>query len=121
MATAKKNTNAEVEVIKQDTAPQEAPKEVQEPTLKDGIYTEYGVKLTNGNAVEVGVIVDRKRLPATYGSLLAEGNGPALTIATLTSRTRQLLDWTGATFEDLEDVLPDVINRAREAADAEDK
>jgi len=117
MATAKKSDKTSTEVEVAESTAQELPK----VELKDGIYIERDVELANGRKIEVEVIVDRKKLPATYGSLLAEGNGPALTIATLTSRTRQILDWTGATLEDLEDVLPDVITRSREAADAEDK
>lgn len=115
---------AEVEAIDTAAAPAEkgkAAEKVQEPEFKDGIYTEHGVELANGNKIDVSAIVDRKLLPATYGSLLAEGNGPALTIATLTTHTRRMLDLAGATFEDLEEVLPQVIERSREAADSEDK
>lgn len=90
-----------------------------EPELKDGIYTEEGVELANGRKVDVGVIVDRKKLPATYGSLLAEGNGPALVIASLTVQTRRMIDMAGATLEDLEEVLADVIDRSRDAAESE--
>ena len=107
----------QVEIVENDTTTPAAPK----GEIKDGVYTEKGVELTNGNKIDVSVIVDRKRLPATYGSLLAEGNGPALTIATLTTYTRRMVDMSGATFEDLELVLPQVIERSREAADSEDQ
>lgn len=84
---------------------------VKEPTHTDGIYTEYGVKLSNGMAVDVEVITDRP-----WGSLVAEGNAPALVMASMTVKTRRTLDLSGATLEDVETVLADVINRAQDAA-----
>lgn len=108
----------QVEIVENDTTTPTAPK----GEIKDGVYTEKDVELSNGAKIEVGVIVDQNRLPATYGSLLAEGNGPALTIATMTTQTRRVLDLMGATMEDLQGALPAVIERARDAADAaEDK
>lgn len=124
MATAKKNdekTNAEVEVIEKDvnTTP---PEEVQEPELEEGVYTEYGVELSNGVHIDVGVVVDADQLPATVSSLMAEGNTEALVVAQLTVGTRRMMDFAGATRKDLREVFPPVIERARAAADAaEDK
>lgn len=106
MATAAKNAKADVEVI--DKA------EKKDPTFANGVYTEYGVELTNGAKVDVEVIVDKRNLPASYGTLLAEGNGPAIIMATLTTKTRRVLDWSGATLADIEDVLPAVVSRGQE-------
>ena len=89
---------------------------IKEPTHTDGIYTEYGVKLSNGMAVDVEVITDRRKLPASWGSLVAEGNAPALVMASMTVKTRRTLDLSGATLEDVETVLADVISRAQDAA-----
>lgn len=119
--SAKKTTNKavdQVEVVERTDEELAAEENAPKGEIKDGVYTEKGVELTNGTKIEVGVIVDQKKLPATYGSLLAEGNGPALTIATLTTKTRRILDLSGATMEDLEEVLPAVIERGRDAADA---
>ncbi|MGJ4099729.1 hypothetical protein [Corynebacterium macclintockiae] len=112
MATKKttsvaKTTNADVDVV-------DGNGEKREPVFADGIYTEYGVELGNGAEVDIEVIVDRRKLPASYGLLLAEGNGPAIIMATLTTRTRRFLDWAGATLDDIEDVLPDVVRRSQE-------
>lgn len=87
--------------------------------LVDGIYTEDNVTLTNGRVISVEVITDKKKLPATFGNLLAEGNSIAMTIAMLTTKTRRILDYSGATVEDIESVLAPVIDRARDAADKE--
>ncbi|MDK8889845.1 hypothetical protein QQA05_00250 [Corynebacterium macclintockiae] len=112
MATKKttsvaKTSNTEVDVV-------DGNGEKREPVFADGIYTEYGVELTNGAKVDVEVIVDKRKLPASYGLLLSEGNGPAIIMATLTTRTRRFLDWAGATLDDIEDVLPGVISRGQE-------
>ncbi|CAM2804105.1 hypothetical protein COJE103337_03875 [Corynebacterium jeikeium] len=112
MATKKttsvaKTTNADVDVV-------DGNGEKREPVFADGIYTEYGVELGNGAEVDIEVIVDKRKLPASYGLLLAEGNGPAIIMATLTTRTRRFLDWAGATLDDIEDVLPGVISRGQE-------
>lgn len=107
MATAKANTKtADVEIIDKEAK--------KEPTFADGIYTEYGVELDNGAKVDVEVIVDKRKLPASYGSLLAEGNGAAIVMATLTTRTRRVLDWAGATLADIDGALPGVISRGQE-------
>ena len=131
MATAKKNddkTNAEVEVIEKDvntTPPEELDTgqvEAKAPELKDGVYTEYGVELSNGVHIDVGVVVDADQLPATVSSLMAEGNTEALVVAQLTAGTRRMMDFAGATRKDLREVFPPVIERSRAAADAaEDK
>lgn len=113
--TARK-TPEKAEIV--ERTPEEMAAEATKGEIKDGVYTEKGVELSNGSKIDVGVIVDQRKLPATYGSPLAEGNGPALTIATLTTQTRRILDLYGATMEDLEAVLPQVIERARDAADA---
>ena len=84
--------------------------------LVDGIYTEK-VELSNGTKVDVEVITDPKKLPATYYNLLAEGNTVAMVIAALTTKTRRLLDFSGAILEDLEDIISPVIDRARDAAE----
>lgn len=112
MATKKttsvaKTTNTEVDVV-------DSSGEKKDPVFADGIYTEYGVELGNGVEVDVEVIVDKRKLPASYGLLLSEGNGPAIVMATLTTRTRRFLDWAGATLDDIEEVLPDVVRRSRE-------
>ncbi len=112
MATKKttsvaKTTNADVDVV-------DGSGEKREPVFAEGIYTEYGVELGNGATVDIEVIVDKRKLPASYGLLLAEGNGPAIIMATLTTRTRRFLDWAGATLDDIEDVLPGVISRGQE-------
>lgn len=116
MATAKntRTTKTSAEVVTRDTT-----EEATKPTgiLKDGIYTEE-VTLTNGVPMPCEVIVDMKKLPATYGMLISEGNAAALTIAALTARTRRMLDLLGATMEDLNEVLPAVIARAREASES---
>lgn len=106
MATAKANTKNTVEIVDKE--------EKKDPTFSNGIYTEYGVSLANGATVDIEVIVDKTKLPASYGLLLAEGNGPAIIMATLTTRTRRVLDWAGATLADIEGVLPGVINRGQE-------
>ena len=115
MATVKANTKAakantkaanDVEVVEKA--------DNKKPSFADGIYTEYGIELDNGAKVDVEVIVDKCKLPASYGSLLSEGNGPAIIMATLTARTRRVLDWAGATLADIEDVLPAVISRGQE-------
>lgn len=114
MATAaNKNTkNTRAEVVTRETEP-----ETPTGVVKDGVYTEKNVKLQNGSYMDVEVIVDVNKLPATYGMLVSEGNGAALTIAMLTVRTRRLLDLLGATMGDLNETLPPVIERARAAGD----
>ena len=112
MATKKttsvaKTTNEEVDVV-------DGSGEKKDPVFADGIYTEYGVELGNGAEVDIEVIVDKRKLPASYGLLLSEGNGPAIVMANLTTRTRRFLDWAGATLADIENVLPDVVRRSRE-------
>ncbi|WP_141739625.1 hypothetical protein ACEN2D_02190 [Corynebacterium auriscanis] len=112
MATVKKNTavSNDVEIVEKN----DAKETTKSPTFVGGVYTEHDVELTNGAKVDVEVIVDKRQLPATYGSLLSEANGPAIIMATLTARTRRILDWAGATLADIEDVLPGVINRGQE-------
>lgn len=83
-------------------------------TVKDGVYTEDGVILGNGNEIEVGVIMDKEMLPASTSSLAAEGNFEGLVLAQLTVATRRVLDWTGATRKDLHEVIAPVIERANE-------
>lgn len=104
--TKAKTTKADVEIVDKE--------DKKDPTFANGVYTEYGVELTNGAKVDVEVIVDKRNLPASYGLLLSEGNGPAIIMATLTTRTRRFLDWAGATLDDIEDVLPGVIKRGQE-------
>ena len=100
-----------------ETKPKKTTADAPKGKLADGIYTEQDVELRNGRKVPIEVIVDDKKLPATYGSLLAEGNGPALTIAALTTKTRRILDFTGATMEDLDGAVAEVIMRGREMPD----
>lgn len=103
------------------TAKKTAEKKAAEPvgTITDGIYTEENVELSNGTRIPVEVIVDNDLLPATFASLVAEGNASALNIAMMTVRTRRVLDMAGAINKDLREVLGPVIERARKAADAE--
>ena len=112
MATAKKNTtkkNDEVEVL--DKAPE------REATLADGVYTEKGVKLTNGVEIELSVIVDKDMLPASMSSLVHEGNMEGALMAQLTPETRRVLDWVGATRKDLREVIAEVIKRGTDATE----
>lgn len=90
----------------------------REPALKNGVYTEYDVELVNGVKIPVSVIVDEMKLPATFGSLISEGNGAAMVIAQLTAGTRRIIDLAGATMEDINATFPEIIQRGRDAADA---
>lgn len=103
MATEKKTTTA---VDKVDTAPK--------GEVKDGVYVEENVELKNGVKVTIEVILDSEDLPSTFGSLLAEGNGPALAIAQCTTRTRRVLDLAGATMGDLKGAVGEVVQRAQD-------
>ncbi|MGC2865986.1 hypothetical protein ACMG4H_14145 [Corynebacterium glutamicum] len=89
----------------------------REPSLENGVYTEYDVQLVNGVKIPVSVIVDEMKLPATFGSLISEGNGAAMVIAQLTAGTRRIIDLAGATMEDINATFPEIIQRARDAAD----
>lgn len=109
---ATKKTSDKVEIIENDVTEPDTPK----GEVVDGVYTEQ-VELTNGRSIDVGVIVDQDKLPATYGSLLAEGNAPALVVAQCTTRTRRMLDLAGATLQDLNEVVSPVIQRAHDAAE----
>lgn len=111
-AVEKKTENVEVESlpITEDQAP-------KEPTLEDGIYTEYAVELGNGVKVDIEVVFDREELPASYMSLVAEGNMEAALIAQLTPRTRRILDLVGATLKDLKSCVLDVVGRAQKKRD----
>lgn len=128
--SAKKNSKEVAHVVENNIpdAPQdevititkdEEGTEKKEPVLKDGVYTEYGVELVNGVKIPVSVIVNEKDLPATFGSLVSEGNGAALIIAQLTAGTRRMIDLAGATMADIGETFPAVIMRGREAVDAE--
>lgn len=98
-----------------------AAKKAAEPVgaIKDGVYVEENVELTNGAKIPVEVIIDNDELPATFASLVAEGNAAALNIAMMTVRTRRVLDMAGATNRDLREVLGPVIERARKTAGEE--
>lgn len=85
------------------------------PAIVDGIYTE-NVTIHNGETIPVEVIVDADLLPATFGSLVSEGNAAALVIAQLTTTTRRYLDLLGANQKDLKGVIGDVVKRARAMA-----
>lgn len=112
MTTKKKTTGSKVEIV--ENTDEQVNKPTPDGTIVDGIYTERNVELTNGIAIDVEVIVDRMKLPATFGKLMSEGNTPAIIIAQLTAKTRTMLDMFGATLEDVTDVLPPVIQRASE-------
>lgn len=117
MATKKSSTNTtndEVEVIAHDVD-NDTREDTPKGEVKDGIYVEEDVELGNGNKIEVEVITDYEKLPATYGSLLSEGNGPAMIIASVTSKTRRIMDLTGATQRDLNEVISPVVARSRDA------
>lgn len=85
------------------------------PAIVDGIYKE-NVEIHNGETIPVEVIVDADLLPATFGSLVSEGNAAALVIAQLTVTTRRYLDLLGANQKDLKGVIGETVKRAREAA-----
>lgn len=87
------------------------------PTHVNGIYTEYGVELSNGVKVDIEVITDHDNLPASFMTYAAEGNTLALMLAKLTPNTRRILDFLGATQKDLRTVIADVISRANEVED----
>lgn len=107
MATTRKTAAEKAE----DTTKDEA-----KGVIKDGLYIEENVELHNGNKVTIEVITDRDDLPSTFGSLLAEGNAPALAIAQCSTRTRRVLDLSGATMRDLREAVGDVVRRAQLAA-----
>lgn len=116
MATAKKNTTKkttddEVEVL--DPAPE------VKGTVENRIYTEKDVELTNGVLVDVSVLLDNDDLPASFASLVAEGNVGGMLIAKLTEKTRKLLDWVGATQKDLREVIAPIIQRADDLPESE--
>lgn len=113
-AANRKKTTGEVDTVDKTG-------EAKDPTFIDGVYTEYGVELRNGMKLDVEVITDRDELPASFGNLLSDGNGPAMVMAMLTVKTRRLLDLYGATMKDVKVTLPPVIERAREAAEAAEK
>lgn len=110
MATAKATESKTVAKKIEDAA--------KEPTLVDGVYTEHEVKIGNGTTLPVSVITDPRKLPASWGSLVAEGNGPALIMASLTANTRRMLDMAGATLDDVDNVLSEVVKRAQEASNS---
>lgn len=115
MATAKKNTTKkttdEVEVL--DPAPE------VKGTVENRIYTEKDVELTNGVKVDVSVLLDNDDLPASFASLVAEGNVGGMLIAKLPEKTRKLLDWVGATQRDLREVIAPIIQRADDLPESE--
>lgn len=103
-----------VEGVVENTTTDETPRT---PELEKGVYTEFRVELGNGVKVDVSVIVDRDMLPASFSTLVAEGNVEAMIIAQVTDFTRKMLDFAGATRKDLRDVIAPVVERAQEAAD----
>lgn len=115
-ANRKKTTTASnVEIVDKEATPDV---EVRSDHA-DGIYVEHDVELRNGATLDIEVITDRDQLPASFGTLMAEGNGPALIMAMLTVKSRRMLDLYGATLADVNHVISPVIDRARKAAEAE--
>lgn len=115
--TTRKTTANTPEVVKNKDVDTTNGKDV-EPRIvvsdKDDVYAEM-VTLENGVDCLIEVNTDVKKMPATTPLYLADGNGLAMVLGSLTIETRSRLGWTGATMQDLEDVIGDVVQRSRDS------
>lgn len=98
----------------------EKPAEKREPGIEDGVYTEYGLELSNGVTIpEVHVVVDPDRFPMDFDSLMDRGRVDLAMMLLLSDQTMYVLRALGANRKMVrEEILP-VVKRGMEMA-AED-
>lgn len=125
MATPKKTTQKKdvMEIIKNDVpdAPQdeistiEQDVEKKEPSIEDGVYTEYGVELSSGVTIpEMHVVVDPDRFPMDFDRLMDRGRVDLAMVLLLSDQTMYLLRAIGANRKMVRDEVIPVVQRGLE-------
>lgn len=125
MATPKKTTPKKdvMEIIKNDVpdAPQdeistiEQDVEKKEPSIVDGVYTEYGVELSSGVTIpEMHVVVDPDRFPMDFDRLMDRGRVDLAMLLLLSDQTMYILRTIGANRKMVRDEVIPVIQRGLE-------
>lgn len=125
MATPKKTTPKKdvMEIIKNDVpdAPQdeistiEQDVEKKEPSIEDGVYTEYGVELSSGVTIpEMHVVVDPDRFPMDFDRLMDRGRVDLAMVLLLSDQTMYLLRAIGANRKMVRDEVIPVVQRGLE-------